>query len=161
MRPPFDPFVKSYPQEWVAHTEEQYIQLAVHHASDIQRLSQLRQSLRERMLASPLCDAPAFVTRLEGVYRQLWHRYVATATTAAKAKAAAEAAGAAACDGSVGHGAGSMEGVEEGGCEERQQLGAGEKEGAVTGVTGAGPQGASRPPSPQTPQVAGEGEGEQ
>jgi predicted O-linked N-acetylglucosamine transferase (SPINDLY family) len=37
-------------------------------------LAELRRTLRERTLASPLCDAPAFVRRLEGVYHRLWDR---------------------------------------------------------------------------------------
>ena len=45
-------------------------------AQDVQQLSQLRGSLRERMLASPLCDARTFVNQLEDNYCQLWRLWV-------------------------------------------------------------------------------------
>ena len=61
-------------QDWVAHTPEQYVALAVKHASQLQHLAVLRGCLRPRMLASPLCDAERFMSNLEGTYRQLWHR---------------------------------------------------------------------------------------
>ena len=63
-------------REWVAGSEEEYVALAVRHASDCQALAELRSGLRARMLASPLCDAPGFVRQLEGVYRGLWRRAV-------------------------------------------------------------------------------------
>ncbi|KAF5828446.1 O-linked N-acetylglucosamine transferase [Dunaliella salina] len=62
-------------KEWVAHDQDEYVALAVKHTSQLVRLGVLRSCLRPRMLSSPLCDAPAFMARLEGVYRQLWHRY--------------------------------------------------------------------------------------
>ncbi|PNH00482.1 putative UDP-N-acetylglucosamine--peptide N-acetylglucosaminyltransferase SPINDLY, partial [Tetrabaena socialis] len=45
-------------------------------------------ALRPRMLASPMCDAPAFTRRLEGVYRQLWRRHCAARAAAGQATAA-------------------------------------------------------------------------
>ncbi|KAL4452759.1 hypothetical protein ABPG75_008421 [Micractinium tetrahymenae] len=62
--------------DWVAHTVEEYISKAASLAADPARLAELRQGLRQRMLESPLCDAPAFVRRLEGVYHQLWRRWL-------------------------------------------------------------------------------------
>ena len=35
-----------------------------------------RASLRERMLASPLCDADGAAWALEHAYRTMWHRFV-------------------------------------------------------------------------------------
>lgn len=61
---------------WVAFSEAEYVALAVSHAADVAALAALRVSLRERMLASPLCDGPAFVRRLEDLYRALWRRWV-------------------------------------------------------------------------------------
>ncbi|GIL54275.1 hypothetical protein Vafri_9837 [Volvox africanus] len=79
---------------WVAHSEAEYVALAVAHASDVKTLAELRYSLRERMLASPLCNAPVFLRRLEGVYRSLWRRHCFTLSgDSAAADAAAEAAG--------------------------------------------------------------------
>jgi hypothetical protein len=48
-----------------------------------QGLARLREGLRERMLASRLCDGPGFVAGLEETYRQLWHRWL-TATDASQ-----------------------------------------------------------------------------
>lgn len=41
------------------------------------------------MLASPMCDAPSFILRLEGVYRGLWRRHCAQMLGDAAAAAAA------------------------------------------------------------------------
>ncbi|KAG2430578.1 hypothetical protein HXX76_010096 [Chlamydomonas incerta] len=79
---------------WVARSEEEYVALAAAHAVDFQALADLRASLRGRMLASPMCDAPSFIRRLEGVYRGLWRRHCALmAGDAAAAAAAAQSVG--------------------------------------------------------------------
>lgn len=57
----------------IAATPQQYSQIAIALASDLPRLNQLRQALRQRMQASPLMDAPRFARNVEAVYRQLWH----------------------------------------------------------------------------------------
>lgn len=44
-------------------------------AQGVNRLSTLRQGLRDRMLGSALCDAPAFVRQLEDVYHDLWQQW--------------------------------------------------------------------------------------
>jgi predicted O-linked N-acetylglucosamine transferase (SPINDLY family) len=59
----------------VAETTEQYVQLAVTLASDETRRAGLRQTLCERMRASPLCDGATFTRGLEATYRQLWQRW--------------------------------------------------------------------------------------
>jgi predicted O-linked N-acetylglucosamine transferase (SPINDLY family) len=51
---------------------EQYLAIAAALGRDRERLSQLRQSLRARMAASPLCDAHTFARDLEAAYRQMW-----------------------------------------------------------------------------------------
>jgi hypothetical protein len=56
--------------------QEEYIALAVRAAQDTQQLAQLRANLRERMLASPLCDGRGFVDQLEDTYRELWCRWI-------------------------------------------------------------------------------------
>lgn len=61
--------------DWVAAGEDDYVARAVHHARDLAALSTLRQSLRQRLLASPLCDAPVFARHLEAGMRDLWRRY--------------------------------------------------------------------------------------
>jgi predicted O-linked N-acetylglucosamine transferase (SPINDLY family) len=58
--------------ELVAYDSEQYARIAVDLASDLQRLSALRATLRERMQHSPLMDAPRFARNVESAYRMMW-----------------------------------------------------------------------------------------
>ncbi|GJD12114.1 Probable UDP-N-acetylglucosamine--peptide N-acetylglucosaminyltransferase SPINDLY [Galdieria sulphuraria] len=58
--------------ELVAHSEEEYVDIAVSLASDLDRLKRLRSSLRNDMLSSPLCDGVTFVKELESAYCQMW-----------------------------------------------------------------------------------------
>ena len=44
----------------------------------MQRLGDLRRSLRPRMAASSLCDAPGFARKIEEAYRTMWARWYAT-----------------------------------------------------------------------------------
>lgn len=59
----------------VASNEDEYVELALRVASDITALSNLRMSLRDLMLKSPLCDGSKFTQGLESVYRSMWQRY--------------------------------------------------------------------------------------
>ncbi|KAK9291179.1 hypothetical protein L1049_009367 [Liquidambar formosana] len=59
----------------IAKTEDDYVQLALNLASDVTALSNLRTSLRDLMLKSPVCDGPNFALGLELTYRNMWHRY--------------------------------------------------------------------------------------
>lgn len=68
--------------ELIAQTPDEYMQRAIGLASDLPRLSGLRQSLRERMLASPLMDAPRFTRDLETAYRRIWADWCALQTAA-------------------------------------------------------------------------------
>jgi predicted O-linked N-acetylglucosamine transferase (SPINDLY family) len=61
----------------VARDAEQYVQTAVELAGDLPRLDALRATLRQRMQASPLMDAPRFAHAVEAAYRQMWHRWCA------------------------------------------------------------------------------------
>ncbi|CAD7700347.1 unnamed protein product [Ostreobium quekettii] len=63
-------------EHWLASTQEEYLQLAVEASQDFERLEELRSGLRDRMLKSPLCDAPAFMPKLESTYRSLWTRWL-------------------------------------------------------------------------------------
>jgi predicted O-linked N-acetylglucosamine transferase (SPINDLY family) len=62
-------------RELVATTADEYVQIAVALARDLDRLGELRAGLRGRMSASPLMDAPRFARALESVYRQLWRAW--------------------------------------------------------------------------------------
>jgi protein O-GlcNAc transferase len=61
--------------ELITTTPEGYVATALALAQDPQRLTTLRQGLRERMTASPLCDAKRYTRDLEAVYRQMWVKY--------------------------------------------------------------------------------------
>jgi protein O-GlcNAc transferase len=61
--------------DWVATDKENYINIAVSKASDLNELSSLRATLRERMLRSPLCDAPRFARKLEKSLYKMWADY--------------------------------------------------------------------------------------
>jgi predicted O-linked N-acetylglucosamine transferase (SPINDLY family) len=63
--------------ELVAHDAEQYVRIAVDLANDLPRLSQLRATLRNRMQASPLMNAPRFARNVEAAYREMWRRWCA------------------------------------------------------------------------------------
>jgi protein O-GlcNAc transferase len=54
---------------------EQYLQIAATLAADLPRLSALRKTLRGRMQASPLTDAPRFARNIESAYRVMWQRW--------------------------------------------------------------------------------------
>jgi len=58
--------------EWIAHNEDEYVEIAVGLASELQKLSALRAGLRAEMEAGPLLDEPAFARKVEDAYRQMW-----------------------------------------------------------------------------------------
>jgi len=59
---------------FAASSEEDYVRMAVELAGNIPRLAELRATLRARMLASPLMDAPRFARNVEAAYRSMWER---------------------------------------------------------------------------------------
>ncbi|BCO31795.1 hypothetical protein TspCOW1_18980 [Thiohalobacter sp. COW1] len=54
--------------EWVTDTHDLYIEAAADLVSDLTRLGSIRESLRDEMAASPLCDAGGFAGKVEKVY---------------------------------------------------------------------------------------------
>ena len=60
---------------WIADSDEAYVAAAVAHASDLSALAQLRDQLRARLLASPLCDAVQFTANLQAAWREMWQMY--------------------------------------------------------------------------------------
>jgi predicted O-linked N-acetylglucosamine transferase (SPINDLY family) len=63
--------------ELIAQTPERYVQIAAGLAGDLPRLAALRRTLRARMEASPLMDAPRFARNIEAAYRQMWRNWCA------------------------------------------------------------------------------------
>ena len=61
--------------EWIAATEEEYIDKAVALAADIDGLAQLRAGLRAQMLRAAIMDEPAFARSVESAYREMWRRW--------------------------------------------------------------------------------------
>ncbi|MCR4471075.1 tetratricopeptide repeat protein [Burkholderia sp. SCN-KJ] len=66
--------------DWIAADEDAYLAKAVAFASDRDALARLRATLRERTLASPLCDAARFARNLEDAFHGMWTDYVAGET---------------------------------------------------------------------------------
>ena len=58
--------------EFVAQNSEQYVAIALSLAGDPARLAMLRSSMRERIQASPLMDAPGFTRDFETKLRKMW-----------------------------------------------------------------------------------------
>lgn len=61
-------------EELAAESTDNYLETAISLANDPDKLRQLRQSLRERMRSSSLCDAPGLARSIEGCYRQAWKK---------------------------------------------------------------------------------------
>jgi protein O-GlcNAc transferase len=62
--------------EFIARDPRDYVRIAVELAGKIERLNELRQTLRERMKASPLLDAPRFARSVEAAYRDAWQHWI-------------------------------------------------------------------------------------
>jgi predicted O-linked N-acetylglucosamine transferase (SPINDLY family) len=61
--------------ELVARSGEEYVCIAAKLAADTVRLAELRATLRERMKASPLMDAPRFARAIEAAFRAMWREW--------------------------------------------------------------------------------------
>lgn len=69
--------------DWVAKDPADYCALATAHAGDIDRLSRIRQQLRNQILASPIFDATRFAGHFETALRSIWRQHCTAATGAA------------------------------------------------------------------------------
>jgi predicted O-linked N-acetylglucosamine transferase (SPINDLY family) len=58
--------------DFLADSEEGYVELAVAKATDLESLGRLRASLRGRMAASEFGDGPRFCRAVEAKYNQMW-----------------------------------------------------------------------------------------
>jgi protein O-GlcNAc transferase len=61
--------------ELVCHSDEEYVQKAVMYGTQRDRLAALRTGLRERLLASPLCDGKAYGARMGEALRGMWRAH--------------------------------------------------------------------------------------
>jgi protein O-GlcNAc transferase len=61
--------------EWIAHTEDEYVDKCVALASDLPALAALRAGLRDQMRASPLMDEVGFARKVEAAYREMFKRW--------------------------------------------------------------------------------------
>ena len=63
--------------ELIGSSPEQYVHVATELTRNLSRLSELRATLRDRMQASPLIDAPRFARNIEAAYRKMWKQWCA------------------------------------------------------------------------------------
>jgi len=62
-------------QQWIAADADSYIALNVVLIRDRAALDHWRRTLRARLIASPLCNAPLKARQLERIYRGVWRRW--------------------------------------------------------------------------------------
>lgn len=63
--------------EWIAKTEDEYVEKAVALAGDLAKLAALRAGLRQEMQSGPLMDEPAFARKVEAAYREMFEQWAA------------------------------------------------------------------------------------
>ena len=61
----------------IARSTEEFTSITAALASNLPTLAELRRTLRQRMLASPLMDGPRFARDVESAYRGAWRRWCA------------------------------------------------------------------------------------
>ena len=62
--------------EWVARSEAEYVEKVVALARDAEQRKALRSTQRQRMAASPLCDARGLTESLENAYFEMFKRWL-------------------------------------------------------------------------------------
>jgi predicted O-linked N-acetylglucosamine transferase (SPINDLY family) len=62
--------------DWIAHSPEQYIQLAVDRATHLPTLAQLRSSLRQQLRSSSLMDSQSYSLSIESAYQDMHRSYL-------------------------------------------------------------------------------------
>ena len=61
--------------EWIAQDEQDYIDIAVKWANDLDALAELRAGMREHVSKTPLVDGPRFAKNLEIALRHMWSEW--------------------------------------------------------------------------------------
>lgn len=64
-------------QQWVAASDEDYVRIATDLAQDRAELAVLKQSLRQRLLVSPVCRIEAYARDFEAALQHMWAIYCA------------------------------------------------------------------------------------
>ena len=64
--------------ELIARTPNDYMAFAVSLANKWERVCELRDTLRERLLTSVICDADSFARKVEQAFRQIWRNWCST-----------------------------------------------------------------------------------
>ena len=62
-------------EEFIAHSDQEYIKKAVEIAKNRDKLLEIKRTLRERMLNSPLCDSVGFARKFEAAIREMWKKW--------------------------------------------------------------------------------------
>lgn len=65
-------------EELVAQTPNDYVQVALRLAQNHDELKMRRNTLRDQMAASPLCDGKGFAATIESAYREMWTKWCLT-----------------------------------------------------------------------------------
>ena len=63
-------------EEWIVTSEQEYVDKVVALATNTEKLSTIRNSLRKEMQASPIMDHKGFVRELEKTYQSMWKEYL-------------------------------------------------------------------------------------
>jgi len=59
----------------IAKDETAFVDLARDLSSNTAYRAELRRGLRDRLIASPLCDGASYAASVEAAYREMWHRW--------------------------------------------------------------------------------------
>ncbi len=65
-------------REWIAHSRDEYVDVATKLASDLSALAATRSGLRQKMLDSPITDGVRGARALESAFRKIWSAWCAT-----------------------------------------------------------------------------------
>ncbi|BBE49946.1 TPR repeat-containing protein YrrB [Ferriphaselus amnicola] len=72
--------------DWVATSPDQYVSIAIKYFHDLEALSRIRQSLRDRWHQSSVGNPAAYTQEIESTYRQLWSHWCSQQTQKAPEK---------------------------------------------------------------------------
>jgi len=64
--------------ELIARSPDDYVSCAASLATNQERICDLRNTLRERLLTSAICDDDSFARKVEQAFRQFWHDWCST-----------------------------------------------------------------------------------